>query len=121
MESGMMVQKMMMIPNTLAIIQRSEDPPSFMHPLELQAMYAPKFLEYANMASNYAANDELCVGMEFNDRETVVRAIKNYNIFKSVDYYVWKSELRTFYYKCIHYGVWCNWLVRFNLGKKRDI
>ena len=46
-----------------------EDPPSFMHALSLDAMRAPEFLEYVNMASGYATGGELCV---FNDREVVV-------------------------------------------------
>ena len=56
------------IPNTQAIIQHSEDLPSFMRTLDLEAMHAPEFSEYANMASDYTIDDELCVEMQFGDR-----------------------------------------------------
>ena len=68
----------------------------------LQAMHAPKFLEYANIVSDYVTNGEICVGMEFNYKEAVIQAIKSYIISKSVDYNVSESESRTFYYKCKH-------------------
>ena len=71
-------------------------------------MHAPKFLEYANIANDYAIDGKLCVGMQFNDKEAIVRAIKNYNISKSMDYYMCESEPRTFYCKCKHYGRGCN-------------
>ena len=56
-----------------------------MRVLDLEAMYAPEFFEYTNMASDYTIYGELCVEMQFNNRETVVQTIKNYSIFKSVD------------------------------------
>ena len=92
-----------------------------MRTLDLEAMHAPEFPEYANMASDYTVDGELCVGMQFSDREAVVRAIKNYSISKSVDYNVCESESRTFYCKCKYYGVGCNWLVRVSLRKKKGI
>ena len=46
-----------------------------MHALDLEAMHTLKFLGYANIASEYATNGELHVGMQFNDREDVARAI----------------------------------------------
>ena len=85
------------VPNTSAIIQHTEDLPSFVRTLDIEAMHAPKFPQYANIASNYAADGELYVGMKFNDRKVVVRAIKSYGISKSMDYYVCESESRTFY------------------------
>ena len=84
------------IPNIQAVIQHSEDPPSFIRTLDLEAMHALEFPEYANMASDYTVGGELFVRMQFSDREAVVRAIKNYSISKSVDYNVCESESRTF-------------------------
>ena len=47
-----------------------------MQALHLKAMHAPKFLKYAGMASGYVADGELYVGMQFNDQEAVVRAVR---------------------------------------------
>ena len=60
------------IPSTGAFIQHSEDPPSFLHALDLDVMQALEFPEHVNMAGSYVASDELCVGMEFSDREAIV-------------------------------------------------
>ena len=54
----------------------------------LTSLHAPKFREYAKTASNYAANNELSAGMQFNDRDIIVRTIKNNNISKLVYYKV---------------------------------
>ena len=89
--------------------------------LDLQAMYALEFLKYANMVNDYTANGELYVGMEFNDKKAVIRAIKNYIISKLVDCNVYKSESRTFYCKCKYYSLGCNWLVMVSLKKKKGI
>ncbi|XP_057738651.1 uncharacterized protein LOC130955723 [Arachis stenosperma] len=78
--------------------------PSFMQTLDLEAMHAPKFPEYAN-TSNVAAEDgEFSVGMEFGSRESVISAIKSYTISRGVDYTVYESEPQTFYAKCKGYG-----------------
>ena len=59
-------------------------------------MHAFEFPVYANMINYYATNGKLCVGIEFNDREATIWAIKNYIISKSVDCNMDKSELRLF-------------------------
>ena len=92
-----------------------------MHVLDLEAMHTLKFLGYANIASEYATNGELHVGMQFNDREDVVRAIKTYSISKLVDYKVHKSEPMTFCCKCKYFGPWCEWLDRVNFKKRLDV
>ena len=107
--------------NTPIIIQHPEDPLSFMYALDIQAMHVPEFLEYANMVSDYVANGELCIGMEFNDKETIIWVIKNNNISKSVDYNMYELEIKTFYYKYKYYSLGCNWLIRVSLRMKKDI
>ncbi|RYR43260.1 hypothetical protein Ahy_A08g039687 [Arachis hypogaea] len=64
--------------------------PTFMRTLDLEAMHAPEFPEYANMGEgNAAAEDgEFSVGMEFGSRESVISAIKSYTISRGVDYTV---------------------------------
>ncbi|XP_016186200.1 uncharacterized protein LOC107627905 [Arachis ipaensis] len=71
--------------------------PSFMRTLDLEAMHAPEFSEYANMGEgNAAAEDgEFSVGMEFGSRES------------------------TFYAKCKGYGAGCDWLIRASLIRKK--
>ncbi|RYQ99925.1 hypothetical protein Ahy_B07g087939 [Arachis hypogaea] len=69
--------------------------PSFMRTLDLEAMHAAKFPEYANTGEgNVAAEDR-------------------------VDYTVYESELQTFYAKCKGYGAGCDWLIRASLIRKK--
>ena len=62
------------------------------------------------------ANGELCVGMQFSDRETVIQVIKSYSISKGVDYKVYESEPTIYYCKCVHYGIDYRWLLKPVLG-----
>ncbi|XP_016205201.1 uncharacterized protein LOC107645634 [Arachis ipaensis] len=75
---------------------------SFMRTLDLEAMHAPEFSEYANTCEgNAAAEDgEFRVGIEFGSRKSVISAIKNYSISRGVDYTVYESEPQIFYAKC---------------------
>ena len=84
-------------------------------------MHALEFLEYANMASDYAVDGELCVGMQFSNREAIAQAIKNYIISKLMDYYVCELEPKTFHCKYKHYSMGCNWLAKVCLRKKKDV
>nr|XP_025627852.1 uncharacterized protein LOC112720974 [Arachis hypogaea] len=80
--------------------------PSFMRTLDLEAMHAPEFPEYANTGEGNAATEdgEFSVGMEFGSRESVISAIKRYTVSRGVDYTVYESEPQTFYAKCKGYG-----------------
>ncbi|XP_072054177.1 uncharacterized protein [Arachis hypogaea] len=71
--------------------------PSFMRTLDLEAMHAPEFPEYANTDEGDAAAEdgEFRVGMEFGSRES------------------------TFYAKYKGYGAWCDWLIRASLIRKK--
>ncbi|XP_015953780.1 uncharacterized protein LOC107478147 [Arachis duranensis] len=62
---------------------------------------------------------EFVVGMEFNSREAVIAAVKEYTIQRGVDYRVYESEPTTFYAKCVHYGTSCDWLIRVSLIKRQ--
>ena len=106
---------------TQTIIQYSENLSSFMRALDLDDMQAPEFLEYVNMTSGFVVDGDLCVGMQFSDKKAIIRAIKNYNISKLIDYKVFESERTSFYCKCKHFGRGCDWLVRANLRKKKDV
>ena len=55
------------VPNPMLEIQHPKQPPLFMRTLHLEAMHAPVFSEYANIASGYIADGELLVGMQFNN------------------------------------------------------
>ncbi|RYR26098.1 hypothetical protein Ahy_B02g060250 [Arachis hypogaea] len=54
------------------------------------------------------ADSEFIIGMEFNSREDVIKAVKEYTIHISVDYRVYESEPTTFYAKCVQYKASCD-------------
>ncbi|RYR76520.1 hypothetical protein Ahy_A01g001104 [Arachis hypogaea] len=74
--------------------------PPFMRELDLDAMHAPEFVEYANIDVADPADGEFRIGMEYSFRKSVVAAIRRYTIVKGVDYDVYESEPQTFYAKC---------------------
>ncbi|RYR52062.1 hypothetical protein Ahy_A06g026987 [Arachis hypogaea] len=90
--------------------------PSFMRTLDLEAMNAPKFPEYANMGTAHvvgednavAKDSEFSVGMEFGSRKSMISTIKSYTISREVDYIVYESESQTFYAKCKGYDANCD-------------
>ncbi|XP_057730854.1 uncharacterized protein LOC130946197 [Arachis stenosperma] len=90
--------------------------PSFMRTLDLEAIHAPEFPEWGNVA---AEDGEFSVGMEFGSRESVISAIKSYTMSRGVDYTVYESEPQTFYAKCKGYGAGCDWLIRASLIRKK--
>ncbi|RYQ89726.1 hypothetical protein Ahy_B09g096225 isoform H [Arachis hypogaea] len=73
--------------------------PSFMRVLDLEAMHVLEFPEYMTAEVPIVADGEFVVGMEFSSREAVIKAIKDYTIRRSVDYWVYESEPLTFYAK----------------------
>ncbi|RYR59273.1 hypothetical protein Ahy_A05g025129 [Arachis hypogaea] len=86
--------------------------PSFMRVLDLEAMHAPEFPDYMSAEVPFVADGEFVVGMEFSSRKTVIKAMKEYILRRSVDYRVYESEPLTFYAKCTQYGSGCDWLIR---------
>ncbi|RYR71934.1 hypothetical protein Ahy_A02g006143 [Arachis hypogaea] len=62
--------------------------PSFIRVLDLEAMHVPEFPEYMTAEIPIVAYGEFAVGMEFSSREAVIKAIKDYTIRRSVDYWV---------------------------------
>ncbi|RYR33876.1 hypothetical protein Ahy_A10g048542 [Arachis hypogaea] len=90
--------------------------------LDLEAMPAPKFFEYANIGeSDVAVEDgEFSVEIEFGSKDSVISVIKRYTISRGVDYTVYESELQTFYTKCKGYSAGCDWLIRANLIRKKE-
>ncbi|XP_072086577.1 uncharacterized protein [Arachis hypogaea] len=106
------------VPNALASEHPFEEP-SFMRALDLDAMNAPEFPEYANADSPVVKDGEFVRGMEFNSREAVIKAVKDYTIHRGVDYQVFESEPTTFYAKCVQYGQSCDWLIRVSLMRRK--
>ncbi|RYQ98726.1 hypothetical protein Ahy_B07g086487 isoform C [Arachis hypogaea] len=100
------------VANALAREHPFEEP-SFMRALDLDAMNAPEFPEYAN------ADGEFVIGLEFNSREAVIKAVKDYIIHRGVDYRVFESEPTTFYAKCVQYGQSCDWLIRVSMMRRK--
>ncbi|RYQ89724.1 hypothetical protein Ahy_B09g096225 isoform A [Arachis hypogaea] len=91
------------VANALANEMPFEEP-SFMRVLDLEAMHVLEFPEYMTAEVPIVADGEFVVGMEFSSREAVIKAIKDYTIRRSVDYWVYESEPLTFYAKCTQYG-----------------
>ncbi|XP_015934905.1 uncharacterized protein LOC107460990 [Arachis duranensis] len=94
--------------------------PPFMRELDLDAMHAPEFSEYANIGIAVPEDGEFQIGMEYSSRKSVVAAIRRYTIVRGVDYDVYESEPQTFYAKCKIYGRGCDWLIRASLIRKKD-
>ncbi|RYR24804.1 hypothetical protein Ahy_B02g058351 [Arachis hypogaea] len=87
--------------------------PTFICSLNLEAIHAPKFSQYMNAVELPVVTDgEFIVGMEFSSREVMIKAMKDYTIRRSIDYWVYESEPTTFYAKCTQYGAGCDWLIR---------
>ncbi|RYR70854.1 hypothetical protein Ahy_A02g005158 [Arachis hypogaea] len=80
------------------------DVPPFMRSLNLDAMHAPEFSEYANISVADLEDGEFRIGMEYGPRKSVTTAIQNYTNSRGVDYVVYESEPQTFYAKCKTYG-----------------
>ncbi|XP_016191847.1 uncharacterized protein LOC107632694 [Arachis ipaensis] len=99
------------VANALASEHPFEEP-SFMRALDLDAMNAPEFSEFANADPPMVEDGEFVIGMEFNSREAVIKAVKDYTIHRGVDYRVFESEPTTFYAKCVQYGQSCDWLIK---------
>ncbi|QHO04709.1 uncharacterized protein DS421_13g442520 [Arachis hypogaea] len=95
------------------------DVPPFMRELDLEAMHAPEFPEYANIGAADPEDGEFRIGMEYSSRKSVVASIRNFTISKGVDYEVYESESQTFYAKCKMYGRGCDWLIRASLIRKK--
>ncbi|XP_052117385.1 uncharacterized protein LOC127747476 [Arachis duranensis] len=93
--------------------------PPFMRELDLDAMHAPEFPEYANIGIAYPEDREFRIGMEYSSRKSVVTAIRSFTISRGVDYDVYESEPQTFYAKCKMYGCGCDWLIRASLIRKK--
>ncbi|RYQ80568.1 hypothetical protein Ahy_Scaffold1g106893 isoform A [Arachis hypogaea] len=93
--------------------------PPFMRELDLDAMHAPEFPEYANIGIADPEDGEFRIGMEYSSRKSVVAAIRSFTISRGVDYDVYESEPHTFYTKCKMYGRGCDWLIRASLIRKK--
>ncbi|MED6141735.1 hypothetical protein PIB30_106481 [Stylosanthes scabra] len=55
----------------------------------------------------YVPGGEFAIGMEFNSRESVIKAVKEYTISRGVDYWVRESEPTTFYARCVQHAANC--------------
>ncbi|MED6152492.1 hypothetical protein PIB30_092643, partial [Stylosanthes scabra] len=60
---------------------------SFMRVLDEEAMKEPEFAEDMNPGPTYVPGGEFAIGMEFNSRESVIKAVKEYTISRGVDYW----------------------------------
>ncbi|MED6157517.1 hypothetical protein PIB30_023903 [Stylosanthes scabra] len=93
--------------------------PSFMRVLDEEAMKEPEFAEDMNPGPTFVPGGEFAIGMEFNFRESVIKAVKEYTISRGVDYWVKESEPTTFYVQCVQHRANCAWLIRVSLIKRK--
>ncbi|RYR04497.1 hypothetical protein Ahy_B06g084244 [Arachis hypogaea] len=82
----------------------------FMRSLDLEAIHAPEFSEYANIGVADPEDGEFRIGIEYDSRKSVIAAIWSYTISRGIDYVVYESKPRTFYAKCTAYGHGYDWL-----------
>ncbi|RYR66506.1 hypothetical protein Ahy_A03g012519 [Arachis hypogaea] len=80
------------------------DVPPFMRSLDLDAMHAPEFPEYANIGVADIEDEEFRIKMEYSSRKSIIVAIRSYTISRRVDYVVYEFEPQAFYAKCKNYG-----------------
>ncbi|RYR66280.1 hypothetical protein Ahy_A03g012259 [Arachis hypogaea] len=66
--------------------------PPFMLNLDLDAMHALEFPEYANIGIADPEDGEFRIGMKYSSRKSVVTAIRSYTISRGVDHNVYESE-----------------------------
>nr|XP_025625176.1 uncharacterized protein LOC112717325 [Arachis hypogaea] len=78
--------------------------PPFIRELDLDAMHAPKFLEYSNIGVADPEDGEFRIGVEYSSRKSVVATIRSYTIARGVDYDMYESEPQMFYAKCKIYN-----------------
>ncbi|RYR73664.1 hypothetical protein Ahy_A02g008106 [Arachis hypogaea] len=94
----------------LAAVSQPMGVPPFMCSLDLDAMHAPEFPEYAN------------IGLEWNTIQEN-QSLRQFGVTlspeESIDYIVYESETQTFYRKCKNYGRGCDWLIRASLIQKK--
>ncbi|RYR75382.1 hypothetical protein Ahy_A02g010035 [Arachis hypogaea] len=102
---GKAVAETLVVPVT---VSQPMSVPPFMRSLNLDVMYAPKFSEYANIGVADLEDGEFRIRMEYGSRKSVIAAIRNYIIFRGVDYVVYESEPQMFYAKCKNYGRGCD-------------
>ncbi|MED6119571.1 hypothetical protein PIB30_013005 [Stylosanthes scabra] len=73
------------VANTLAN-ELSFQEPSFIRVLDEEALKAPEFAEDMNPCPTFVPGGEFAIGMEFNSRESVIKAMKEYTISRGLDY-----------------------------------
>ncbi|XP_025701646.1 uncharacterized protein [Arachis hypogaea] len=92
----------------------------FMRSLDLDAIHAPEFPEYANIGVVDLKDGEFRIGMEYSSRKSVIAAIQSYTISRRVDYVIYEFEPQTIYAKCKTYGRGCDLLIRVSLIQKKS-
>ncbi|KAH1105604.1 hypothetical protein J1N35_009372 [Gossypium stocksii] len=116
-------------PHLSLSIGSSRDPPAYQPPshmrcIDIDAMQAHEFPEYAHTIPSlmtYSETGDLCIGMRFPTKDAVLSAIKHYNIKQSVDYKVLVTTPTKYVGKCIMFGQGCNWSIRAAFMKRNQI
>ncbi|MED6124695.1 hypothetical protein PIB30_061396 [Stylosanthes scabra] len=59
---------------------------AFMRSFNIDALNAPEYSEFVNPVPVVVPNGELAIGMKFNSRKKVIKAINEYNLCRGIDY-----------------------------------
>ncbi|KAL4351872.1 hypothetical protein GQ457_06G010100 [Hibiscus cannabinus] len=85
------------------------EPPAHIGAVDFDVMRAPQFSDMPLLTSS--EHGKLSIGLEFDEKKDTTLEVKEYNIKKHVDYTVVESNQRTFFTKCVKYGIKCNWKI----------
>ena len=64
--------------------------------------------------------NNLQVGQQFRDKETMLFVINNYGIRRSVEYKILESDHIKYHSKCKYFENWCNWSIRMTYHRKKE-
>ncbi|XP_019427218.1 PREDICTED: uncharacterized protein LOC109335537 [Lupinus angustifolius] len=65
-------------------------------------------------------DNDLFIGMQFESKEAIINAIREFHIKNSFDYVVVESRSDRYVAKCKHFGAGCEWRIRASYNVKRD-
>ncbi|KAF1862431.1 hypothetical protein Lal_00026965 [Lupinus albus] len=77
--------------------------------------------DYRSGSTTLRNDNDLFVGMQFESKESILDAIKQFHIRNSFDYIVVESKPDRYVGHCTHYGVGCEWRICASLNVKRGV
>ncbi|RYR11657.1 hypothetical protein Ahy_B04g069174 [Arachis hypogaea] len=97
-------------------IQALSAVPSYYHSLDLDAMHErTSFFDTGEEDYNLNGGVEFRIGHKFRSREAVLQGVKNYSIWRSVEYRVIESDRLKYHVQCHQAECGCQWSLRVAL------